>query len=209
MGSPEGSEIDPNETGGGSLELKELGFHGLAKIASSHSSRISVTPVGKKRSQKSSHGFTLCCDGDQQKMSRPWCWSCWDWQSHRRNPPQCLYVPGSSQVGSSLISPGTCPLCRTGAGVPTLMAAVLVGTWVEVGAPGPRAIRSLSWAHPGQHLHATSQVLPAGSWGLVFPTCTADVGVQGGAVPSLDTTTGVSAVTRCRCSSGPSKEGLL
>lgn len=64
MGPSEGSEVNTNEMGEGSWELKDLGFYGLAKIASFHGSRISTVPAGNEGSLKSSHGFTLCCDGN-------------------------------------------------------------------------------------------------------------------------------------------------
>lgn len=63
IGPSEGSEVNTNEIGEGSWELKDLGFYGLAKIASFHGSRISAVPVGNEGSLKLSHGFTLCCDG--------------------------------------------------------------------------------------------------------------------------------------------------
>lgn len=48
-----------------------MGFTALAKIASFCGSRISAMRAGNEGSLKSSHGFTLCCDGNQQRMSRP------------------------------------------------------------------------------------------------------------------------------------------
>jgi len=85
------------------LGAEELGFNGLAKIASFRGSRINAVLAANEGSLKSSHGCTLCCDGNQQKMSRPWCWPCWYWRLHRRSPPRWPYVLGSSRVGSSLI----------------------------------------------------------------------------------------------------------
>lgn len=63
-------------------------------------------PVGNEGSLKSSHGFTWCCDGNQQKTRADLgAGPCWYGQSRRRNPAWCPHVLGSSQAGSSLISP--------------------------------------------------------------------------------------------------------